>query len=690
MVGEGPLLYSPAMPPVRMDDVAPAGAPPGPVTADRDERAIHARARLPDRMSVLAVLCVGAAVLPVVVATVRAIAGGWRAITDNAYFGIRAGDVLTEHHPLLGTWTSASLSVGMDINNPGPLQFDALALPVKLAGDAGDAGLAAGVALINVAAIVGIAVVARRQAGARGVVAGMLATSGLAWTMGSELLFDPWQPNSLLLPVLCFLTMVWALACGDHAVLPWTVGLASFIVQTHIGYAFFVPALGLWGVGAVAARLWRLRRDDAGEWRQRRRSVQRHLGAALVVGVACWSQSLYEQFFVDGRGNLGQLVSSARRPQERLGAEFGARVVADVLTLPPWWGRPSFGEALAGVSLPSLASSVIGLAVVAALLTACMLVTRRRDAPARAAAATALVVFGVTLMAAATMPTGVWGVAPHHLRWLWPVALFVTFTLVLCILPTPGREPVRARIGMGLVALATLTLSGFNLPHMNSGIGPSADAHFIPVVRELMPQLTSVKDERGVLFDGRGLRFGEPFSVRLLWELERLGVSWFVDEHGLAKQLGPSRLYSGGASVRLFLREGDAARETPPGVRRVAFVEGLNSVESAELADVKAELTSFIADRGLVLRRHLSKAQRLTDFAEVPALTDARLRDPEYLLAEGTASPSFVRALVYLVVDDRLDVPARWDSLLERYADLQFQADRLTVALFAEPLETTR
>src|SRR5918994_1556188 len=412
--------------------------------------------------------------------------------------------------------------------------------------------------------------------------------------------------------------MVWALASGDHVLLPWMVGLASFIVQTHIGYAFFVPALGGGGVGVAAARLWRLRRDSEGEWRQRRRSVQRHLGAALVVGVACWSQSLYEQFFVDGRGNLGQLVSSARRPQDRVGGEFGARVVADVLTLPPWWGRPSFGEAFAGVSLPSLASSVIGLTVVAALLTACM---------------------------------------------------FVTFTLVLCILPTPGREPVRARIGMGLVALATLTLSGFNLPHMNSGMGPSADAHFIPVVRELMPQLTSVKDERGVLFDGRGLRFGESFSVRLLWELERLGVSWFVDVHGLAKQLGPSRLYSGGASVRLFLREGNAARETPPGVRRVAFVEGLNSVESAELADVKAELTSFIADRGLVLRRHLSKAQRLADFAELPALTDARLRDPEYLLAEGTASPSFVRALVYLVVDDRLDVPARWDSLLERRSE---------------------
>jgi hypothetical protein len=50
-----------------------------------------------------------------------------------------------------------------------------------------------------------------------------------------------------------------------------------------------------------------------------------------------------------------------------VGFEFGSRVVADVLALRPRWGRPSFGEAFAiDVSFPSLASSVIGLAVVAA------------------------------------------------------------------------------------------------------------------------------------------------------------------------------------------------------------------------------------------------------------------------------------------------------------------------------------
>jgi hypothetical protein len=109
----------------------------------------------------LAVVCTAAAILPIVVAAIRAIARDWLPLGDDAYFALRAGDVLAEHHPLLGTWTSASLTAGVDMNNPGPLFFDALALPVKLWGDA---GLLLGVTLINIGAIVGTAIVAHRQA----------------------------------------------------------------------------------------------------------------------------------------------------------------------------------------------------------------------------------------------------------------------------------------------------------------------------------------------------------------------------------------------------------------------------------------------------------------------------------------------------------------------------------------------
>jgi hypothetical protein len=59
-------------------------------------------------------------------------------------------------------------------------------------------------------------------------------------------------------------------------------------------------------------------------------------------------------------------------------------------------------------------------------------------------------------------------------------------------------------------------------------------------------------------------------------------------------------------------------------------------------------------------------------------VTDAELRDPEHLFAE--------RKLVYLIAVDGVDVPPGVRPLLDRYAELQRAADRLTVGVFVERL----
>ena len=97
------------------------------------------------------VLVVAVSVLPVVVAFVRATISGWVPLGDNAYFTVRLRDVLTEHHPLLGAWSSGSANTGELVNSLGPLQLDLLAIPVRI--DA-DVGTALGVSLINAAALV--------------------------------------------------------------------------------------------------------------------------------------------------------------------------------------------------------------------------------------------------------------------------------------------------------------------------------------------------------------------------------------------------------------------------------------------------------------------------------------------------------------------------------------------------------
>ncbi len=47
-------------------------------------------------------------IVPIITAVIRALRNDWFPIGDNALLFIRTRDVLTEDHPYLGSWTSAS------------------------------------------------------------------------------------------------------------------------------------------------------------------------------------------------------------------------------------------------------------------------------------------------------------------------------------------------------------------------------------------------------------------------------------------------------------------------------------------------------------------------------------------------------------------------------------------------------
>ncbi|MFP3901736.1 MAG: hypothetical protein ACLFXM_12845, partial [Acidimicrobiia bacterium] len=383
---------------------------------------------------------------------------------------------------------------------------------------------------------------------------------------------------------------------------------------------------------------------------------------------------------------LGRLVSSVGEARETVGLARAPRFLAQILALPPWWGRPSLPEAGERLEvLPSLLVSSVSLVVVAGALVVAVAGTHRRgDGPGRMAALTGLVALCVALVAAATMPVGIFGVAAHHVLWMWPLAVFVTFALVLALVGWrrgEGEQPDRtrgptapARAGLVAVAAAAVLLGALNLPTMNAGSGPSADAEAIPVVEELLPQLDVLREESGVLLEVRDLRPFEPYSGPVMAELRRLGVPWYVNAGGMVRQVGDPREYEGGASVRLLLREGRGARDVPPGMRRIAFVDGLSDEEAAELAALEEQLAPFIARGGLVVRT--DGAADGGDDVDVPS---SRLRDPTYMLGTGT--------LRSLVDRDLLVVREPWATRLSRYSDLHYKATFLTVAVLAQPLE---
>ena len=630
------------------------------------------------------------ALLPVVLATVRAIDRGWLPIGDNAYFAIRARDVFTEHHPLLGTWTSASISAGTNFNNPGPLLFDLLAGPAKLIG--GGAGVAVGAALLNSLAIVGIAVVARRRGGPLLGVLAMVITAALCWSMGSELLFDPWQPHSLLLTSVLLLLLVWSLACGDVVALPWAAGIASLVVQTHLSYAILVAALGAWGATGLVLTLRRRRRADPSAWPRLRRSTSRTTVAAVVVLALCWAQPLVEQVAGEGEGNLTRLATNAGGSPDTLGPALGTRVVASVVAAPPWFVRPSFEETLLpsdeaeaigpGIRLPDLRSTTTAgslLAVVGLVLLGCWLIARRRaDRCAVAAAVTAGVGLVAGLATATSLPLGFVGIAPHQFRWLWPLAAFTALAIAACLArtATSGRRPTGV-VAAG--AVLVLALAVVNLPTHNVGAGPSDDDWAIPVVRELGAAMVALEGEGPLLIDMRGIRFAEPYSGPVMAELQRRGIPFVVDDEVMVRQLGPSRR-AGPDAQRLLIREGDATQQMPPGQRRAVLVEGLDKQEQAELEEVRTEVLGHLEALGRVpLDERGATALARGDLPVAADRPEALTTEPEALLA--------TRALGFMIERDLLDLDERWQIAFDRYAELQRAWDYETVALFIAPLD---
>ena len=600
----------------------------------------------------------GVVSLPIVIATVRALVRGWLAIGDNGNFLIRSRDVLTSHHPLLGTWSSASTSIGRDVNHPGPLLFDLLAVPSKLGGSG---GLAVGVMLLHVACVVLIGVFAVRAGGFRLAAASLAAASALSWTMGSELLYDPWNPHVLLLPFLLLLVLVVAMASGDLFALPASVAVASLIVETHLSYTLLAPPLCAWGLA------WLVRRRGL-------RGVARAAVAAAVVGVLCWSQPLADQ--LHGEGNLGALAGSLRTHQETVGTGLGARLVAEVLVTPPWWGRDSFGSAInvpKGQSplvdgrpnvggLPSTVTALIGLIAVAGLLAAAIRVSRRRrDRAATAAVGVAAVALAAAVAVTVRLPVGGVGVPPHQVRYLWPLSVFATTAVVVAL--APPRWATRAFAGTAVV-LAVLTLPLHAVP-----AGPQDDSDAIPVVRELVRHLDPLEDEGTVLYDTRGLRFAEPWTSAVMAALQEQHIGFTVDDDVWVRQLGSKRRDHGDANARIFVREGDAARNVPPGARRIAFVDGLDMDEQGELATLERSLV----DLPITLN---GAGKAAVAAGALPAFED-RTPTAEELLSYG--------GLASLMRDGLLVVPHDRADELARYADLRYRADRHTVALFLDP-----
>jgi hypothetical protein len=628
-----------------------------------------------------------AAVVPIAVAAARAIHDGWTPTLDNALFPIRARDLFSlTHLPLLGTWSSASLSTDIYLNHPGPLYFDVLAAPTWFVD--GGAGIVFGVSLVNALCTVGVAAFAYRRGGALTATVAMAATAILAWTMGSQVLFEPWNPHSTMLPFLFFLVLVWSVASGDVVALPFAAAVGSLVVQTHLSYALLVPLLAAFGIVGLASWL-RHERRHAEAWPAHRSRSLRLVGAAVAVLALCWVQPLIEQFTSDGRGNFSLLADSLRASEvETIGYGFGTRVVATVVSLPPWWFRPSMNEAFTpGWSVPSLGIAVLSLGLLGAVLVWCAWGSRRwDDRVCLWAIGTAITALVAGLVTAGQGPVTVFGrVAAHSFRWLWPLAAFAFFAVVLTVARRLSRAVPPASL-QGLFALATISVAALNIPFADQGRGPNSQlfAYAQPAVKDLARDMRALEGHGALLIDDvyHGA-FADPYGGAVVMELQRRGIPFVVSDPGLLRQYGPARRFNGrNANEALLLRQGAETLDPPPESRLIARGQGLPRAEVRELERLKAQITDYIGRRSLRLN---ARGEDALASGKLPVL--ARSGEGQAL---DVAALFATRELDVMVTARYLVLDRSWVRRFARYAELQREWDQKTVALFVGPISTAR
>ena len=279
-----------------------------------------------------AAFALGVSLLPLVVSAVAVVVkfgGHYAAGSDIGLTELRTFDV-GRHPVLLGPYSRDGW------NHPGPALFYALALPYRLTGS-NSIGLALGALSINGLAIAGIAVVARRVAGFPCMLVSLVGCAVLLRSLGPAFVRDPWNPYITVLPFGLLVFLTWAMTCGQAWALPIGAGVASFCVQTHIGYAPIAIPLLVWGAISLIMHIVRRRGDSVDDRKRRSGALIRAGVVAAAVLVVMWLPAMIQQF-LDSPGNLSEIVRYFNDPKDPTHSfAEGYRAVSGQFELTPQW-----------------------------------------------------------------------------------------------------------------------------------------------------------------------------------------------------------------------------------------------------------------------------------------------------------------------------------------------------------------
>lgn len=653
-----------------MTSCGPAGPGDG---AERGSNGRRLALRPADGALVLAAL---GAVTPIIVAASRAVARGWLPVGDDAYTAIRGRDVFGGHPPLLGTWSSASLWAHHQINHPGPLQFDAASIPVRLFGPG--AGVAIATAGANVAAVLAAALLMRYLAGPLAATVTMVFTAGLVWAMGSEVLFDPWSQHAPILPFLAFLFAVWVVSAGQAAAWPVLAVAGSYAMEVHLSYAVLVPGLGCWALVGWLITLRQSKRTAPEQWDANWHRQKRWAAVGLVCIALCWAQPLYQQL-TGHVGNLSELARSAAvNGPPSPGPRTALRMVVTVVGTPPFWFPPAWVRPhFASRPLWLLTLVLITVTGVGAALA--WLARRAADRASVAGLITAAFAVALAFISVASAKSSFGFLTASYVRWLWPISLFAWTALIIAatrVAQRASRYGARRRLETGVGAgLAVMAVAAGVAALPTANHGAASPYWAIRATHEVSRQALPALESQGRVLVHLQSSAGWAVGAALMVELQRKGIEFVVDDPGLVSQLGQARRYDGAnARTLVTVAGGDGAEHPPPGAKLVAYAPALGRAERQVMLKLGAQIKARVEAHHGVPLDHVKLAQ-------LPLGLGSRIRanaDRPGPLDPGTISGLMKQHLLDDQAFGDVDV-GRWASLATRW---QYE----TVAVFAGPV----
>jgi hypothetical protein len=535
-----------------------------------------------------------AAALPVIVATIRALAAGWVPVADQGTIASRAYAVLGSHTPLLGQYTFASRVAGHVTHDLGPLLYWLLAVPARVGGAP---ALTATMGAANTAAIVGSVALARRRGGVALMAASGAALALMAGSFGVEAIHGIWNPAAGLFPLTLLAFLCWSLACGEHRLLPLAVVVASFAMQCHLAYVAPSAALLVVGIaGCVLARRssWRGGARGGGS----RRALVRWSLAAVLTAVACWSAPVVEQV-TSSPGNLALVARAATAGGPAEGGGSAWRALAHAVGAAPRWlqapqaevadraGRPlgwmsggDYGDtrlADVGRAPGVIRAGTCGL-VLAGLLVLLLVGARRRRADVLGAAASALALCGTFAWMVAATPVSARDTLGYSLWWGSIVGMWSWLVLAWSLAPlgaiaggavarrlsalAPARGPALGLGALGAGAASVALAAGTGLA---VAVAERADAHApdFALVRALSRRLEGAVRPGELVAVVRSGTITAPLQPALEYELRSRGVRILENRYG-ASPLTPSRAQLRRCDYELVLSGRPAGRPAGP------------------------------------------------------------------------------------------------------------------------------